>query len=99
MQYTGKSFSKTLAKLFASITSEQKTYSEIETNDVFPKGRSYQSNYAEFFEKNIIDKVSNQLLHFMNHFSFIHNGQVQMYILYGFIFVMLLIMATFFNVL
>ena len=99
MQYTGKSFSKTLAKLFAFITGEEKKYSEIEHNAVFPTSRSYQSNYAEFFEKNIFNKASNQLLHFMNYFSFIHNGRVQMYVLYGFIFMMILIMATFFNIL
>ena len=99
MQYTGKSFTKTFAKLFGSIVSEQKNYSEIGKHDVFPAGRSYQSNYAEFFEKNIINKVSNQILHFMNHFTFIHNGQVQMYVTYGFIFVMILIMATIFNIL
>jgi len=99
MQYTGKSFAKTLAKLFATIINEQKKYSEIGNNDVFPADRSYQSNYAEFFEKNIINKVSNQLLHFMNQFTFIHNGRVQIYILYGFIFMMIFIMATFFNIL
>ena len=99
MQYTGKSFAKTLAKLFATIINEQKNYREIGNNDVFPAGRTHQSNYPEFFEKNIINKVSNQLLHFMNHFTFIHNGQVQLYVLYGFIFVMLLIMSTFFNIL
>lgn len=99
MQYTGKSFSKTLAKLFAFITGEQKKYGEIERNDVFPSGRSYQSSYAEFFEKNIINKTSNQLLHFMNQFTFIHNGQVQMYVLYGFIFILISIVATFFNIL
>lgn len=99
MQYTGKSFSKTLAKLFAFITGEQKKYSEIERNNVFPSDRSYQSSYPEFFERNIINKVSNQLLHFMNYFSFIHNGQVQMYVWYGFIFILISIMSTFFNIL
>ena len=99
MQYTGKSFTRTLAKLFGTIVGEQKDYSEIGKHDVFPVGRSYHSNYAEFFEKNIISKLSNQILHFMNHFTFIHNGQVQMYVLYGFIFVMILIMATIFNIL
>jgi hydrogenase-4 component B len=99
MQYTGKSFTKTLAKLFGTIVGERKHYSEIGKHDVFPVGRSYHSNYVEFFEKNIISKLSNQILHFMNHFTFIHNGQVQMYVLYGFIFVMILIMATFFNIL
>lgn len=98
MQYTGKSFSKTLAKLFTLITGEQKKYSEIELNEVFPSERSYQSSYADFFEKNVINKVSNQLLHFMNYFSFIHNGQVQMYVWYGFIFILVSIVATFFNI-
>lgn len=99
MQYTGKSFSKTLAKLFAFITSEQKKYPEIKHNAVFPANRTYQSSYAEFFEKNMINRISNQLLNFMNYFSFIHNGQVQLYILYGFIFMLILIVATFTNVL
>jgi len=99
MQYTGKSFSKTLAKLFTWITKEQKKYSEIENTAVFPAARTYQSNYQEFFETTFINRASNQLLNFLNHFSFIHNGQIQRYILYGFIFIILLIVGTFFNIL
>lgn len=99
MQYTGKSFAKTLAKLFAFITLEEKKYNEIEGDAVFPSSRTYQSTYAEFFEKKIINKVSNHLLNFMNQFTFIHNGQVQMYILYGFLFMSILMIATFFNIL
>lgn len=99
MQYTGKSFSKTLAKLFAFVTGEQKKYSEIERTDIFPSHRDYQSTYAEFFEKNIINRLSSQLLHLMNYFSFIHNGKIQMYVLYGFIFILISIVATFFNIL
>ena len=98
MQYTGKSFSKTLAKLFAFIIIEEKQYGEIDRNAVFPSGRTYQTAYAEFFEKKIISKVSGRILNFMNYFSFIHNGQVQLYILYGFIFITLLIIATLLNI-
>ena len=99
MQYSGKSFSKPLAKLFSFLTGEQKKYNEIESKVVFPLGRNYQSNYPEFFEKNIINKFSRQLLHFLNRFRFIHNGQVQMYVLYGFLFMMGMILATFLNLL
>lgn len=99
LQYSGKSFSKPLAKLFSFLTGEQKKYSEIKTTVVFPSERHYQSNYPEFFEKNIFDKVSNQLLHFLSRFRFIHNGQVQMYVLYGFLFMMGMIIATFLNLL
>jgi formate hydrogenlyase subunit 3/multisubunit Na+/H+ antiporter MnhD subunit len=97
MQYTGKSFSKTFAKLFAFITGEQKKFTEIERHDVFPAARSYQSSYPEFFEKNIINKASNQLLHFMNYFSVIHSGRIQMYVWYGFLFILISIMTTLFS--
>jgi len=36
---------------------------------------------------------------FMNYFMFINNGRIQMYILYGFFFIVILIVATFFNLL
>jgi hydrogenase-4 component B len=94
MQYTGKSFSKSLAKLIGVVSGEEKRYTEIPTNTVFPSVRSYQSNYAEFFEKNVIDKIVNAVLTFMNRFSFIHNGRVQYYILYGMLFILILLTAT-----
>lgn len=98
MQYTGKAFSKSLAKLFAFITSEEKKYQEIPPKTVFAPPRGYHSSYAEFFEK-YISTILNPLFNFMNYFSFIHNGRVQYYILYGFIFMLILIVATFSNLL
>ncbi|MFZ1675847.1 MAG: proton-conducting transporter membrane subunit [Saprospiraceae bacterium] len=99
MQYTAKSFSKSFAKLFSFIVMEKKKYHEIEAKTIFPQSRTFHSNYLEFFEKNILDPVDNRILRFMNYFTFIHNGRLQMYILYGFFFIIILIMATFFNLL
>lgn len=97
LQYTGKSFSKTLAKLFSFITSEEKKYTEIDPHTVFPSHRSYQSTYAEFIEKNVLSRFNNLLLSFMKYFSFIQRGRVQVYILYGLIFMLLLIVASLLN--
>ncbi|MEP6793597.1 MAG: proton-conducting transporter membrane subunit [Saprospiraceae bacterium] len=99
MQYTAKSFSKNFAKLFSFIVMEKKKYHEIEANTIFPQPRTFHSNYLEFFEKNILDPVDNRILAFMNYFTFIHNGRLQMYILYGFFFIVILLAATFFNLL
>jgi hypothetical protein len=99
MQYTGKSFSKSLAKLLAFITSEEKRFTEIPAEKVFPENRRYQSRYAEFFEKKIINPISNQALNLMNQFSFIHNGKLQYYILYGLVFVIFLLLATYSKIL
>ncbi|MBK9983773.1 MAG: hypothetical protein IPP15_15615 [Saprospiraceae bacterium] len=99
MQYTAKSFSKSFAKLFSFIVMEKKKYHEIDVKTIFPQSRTFHSNYLEFFEKNILDPVDNRILAFMNYFTFIHNGRLQVYILYGFFFIVILIAATFFNLL
>jgi hydrogenase-4 component B len=99
MQYTSKSFSKSFAKLFSYITTEKKKYFEIAGNKIFPLPRNFQSHYQEFFEKNFIHPVNNRIFAFMNFFMFINNGKTQAYILYGFFFIVILIVATFFNLL
>lgn len=99
MQYTGKSFSKTLAKLFNFITAEKKKYHELEPTVVFPEPRKYSSHYIDFFEARLINKANNRIIGFLNYFTFIHNGKIQMYVLYGCFFIVSLILATFFNLL
>jgi hydrogenase-4 component B len=97
MQYTGKSFAKSFAKLFSFFVSEKKKYKEIDASTIFPSIRSYQSRYNEFFETRIIDKLNNRLIGFLNYFTFIQSGQTQSYVLYGLLFIIVLIAATFFN--
>lgn len=99
MQYTGKSFAKAFAKLFSFFTAEKKKYKEIDANTIFPSTRSYQSRYSEFFETRILDKLNNRLIGFLNYFTFIQSGQTQSYVLYGLLFIIALIAATFFNLL
>ena len=99
MQYTSKSFSKSFAKLFSYITTEKKKYFEIAGNKIFPLPRNFQSHYQEFFEKNFIDPVNNRIFAFMNFFIFINNGKTQAYVLYGVFFIVILLAATFFNLL
>lgn len=98
MQYTARSFVRSLAKLFSFFIIENKKYNEINTASVFPSTRTYQSNYREFFETKIIDRFNNRLIRIMNYFTFIHNGQTQIYVLYGLFFIIALIAATFLNI-
>ncbi len=99
MQYTGKSFSKSLAKLFGFITIEGKKYDELNTGSIFPSPRNYTSFYLEFFETRLIDPFIKQFLRIFNYFSFIHNGKIQVYVLYGFFFVILLIVLSLMKIL
>jgi len=97
MQYTGKSFSKTLGKLLGFIVAEKKNYVEIAPGEIFPKERSYSSHYADFFENGLINKLTERLQSGMNFFQFIQNGRIQYYMLYGVFFILLIFLATLFN--
>ncbi len=99
MQYTGKSFSKNLAKLFGFITIENKKYRELRTESIFPSARTYASNYLEFFETRLFEPVTRQFLRIFDLFTFIHNGKIQFYVLYGLLFVVILLVLTLTNVL
>ncbi len=97
MQYTGKSFSKTLGKLLGFIVGEKKRYVEITPEEIFPKERNYSSHYADFFENSVIGKLTERMLSGLNVFQFIQNGRVQYYVLYGVFFILSVFLATLFN--
>jgi hydrogenase-4 component B len=97
MQYTGKSYSKSLGKLLGFFLLENKKYKEISPTEIFPEVRKHASHYTDFFEIRIIDKALNQINYFMNLFQFIQNGRTQMYILYGLFFILVVFLGTVLN--
>ena len=97
MQYTGKSFSKTLGKLLNFILIENKRYQEIPVEETFPGRRKHSSHYIDFFETRIINGIVDRLVYSMNYFQFIQNGKTQAYVLYGIFFIVLIFLGTMFN--
>jgi len=99
MQYTGKSFSKSLGKLMSFFVREKKKYIEIESVEIFPQTRNHSSHYVDFFEDTLLEKFTSGMLRFLNYFQFVQNGKVQMYIVYGLFFILLVFFGTLFNLL
>ncbi|NJO68028.1 MAG: hypothetical protein HC830_01010 [Bacteroidetes bacterium] len=97
MQYTPKSFSRSLIKLFSFMMVEKKKFKEIERSNIFPSYRSFQSYFLDIIEEKLIHRFIKYLLRFTDYFTFIHNGKIQLYILYGVFFIISLLIATFFN--
>ena len=97
MQYTGKSFSKSLGKLLNFIALEKKKYKEIPPDEIFPVQRRYSSHYNDFFITKIFDGIVGRLLYSLNYFQFIQNGKIQLYILYGIFFIVLVFLGTMLN--
>lgn len=97
MQYTSKSFSKTLGKMTNFIVLEKKKFKELATPEIFPEERKYSSHYNDLFEVQIIDRLTNWLNYFMNLFQFVQNGRTQMYILYSLFFILVIFIGTLFK--
>ena len=97
MQYTGKSFSKSLGKLLNFIVLEKKKYKELSADEIFPAERKHSSHYNDFFVTKIFNGIVDRLLYSLNYFQFIQNGKIQMYILYGVFFIVLVFLGTIFK--
>ena len=97
IQYTAKSFSKSLSKTFNFIVIERKQYDELEAGEIFPKNKKYSSHYHDFFEFRFIRVITNRLIYSANYFKFIQNGRVQSYVAYGIVFVIFILTLTFCN--
>ncbi len=98
MQYSGKSFTKTLGKIFSFIVIERKHFDELQAHEIFPKSKRYSSHYHDFFDFRVIRFVVNRLLYSANYFKFIQNGRIQSYVLYGIVFILAIFMLTVFKV-
>lgn len=99
MQYTGKSYSKSLGKIFSFILVEEKKYDELEKGEIFPRIRKYQSYYRDFFEHRFFNFITHHLVYTANYFKFIQNGRVQSYVWYGIVFMISILFLTVINIL
>lgn len=97
MQYSGKSFTKPLSKLFNFVLIEKKSYNELKTNEIFPVSRKYSSSYLDFWEHWLINPAIKYLGLFIDQFKFFQNGRIQAYVLYGIVFIMIVFIGTVFN--
>ena len=96
-QYTAKSFSKPLGKIFNMLLIEEKQYEELEKGEIFPVKKSYISHYQDFFEHNVILPVTKWLVHSADYFSYVQNGRIQSYVLYGILFILAMFILSIFN--
>jgi hydrogenase-4 component B len=97
IQYTNRSFAKSLSKLLTFASTETKRYSEITVTEIFPKERAYSSNYIDIFGI-YINRIVDRVVFGLNYFQFVQNGSTQMYILYGLFFIVLVFVGTLFNI-
>ena len=86
LQYTAGSFVRTYTKLFHVFLISGKEENEIK--GIFPTGGKYKTHPYDKAEKWLIDKPLKFNQSFMGRFVFLNNGKLQIYILYGILFIL-----------
>ncbi len=89
MQYTASSFIRTYRKLAEPLLSIYKKKKEI--GGVFPEKGQHETHPYDKTEKWFIDYPLQLLKGFFNRFTFLQNGNLQFYILYGVAFITLVL--------
>ncbi len=91
MQYTAASFVRSYRKLNSPLLLFSQKKKEIDT--LFPEHAAYESHAGDKIEKWLIDKPLQALKAFLGRFLFFQNGRLQSYLLYGILYVLLLILV------
>jgi hydrogenase-4 component B len=89
LQYTANSFVRSYRKLIRPLLMMNKSEGII--TDVFPESIHSETHPYDRFEAVFIDRPLRVLKKFMGRFDFLQNGSEQFYILYGVVFIILLI--------
>ncbi len=85
-QYTAGSYVRTYSKLFAPALLVEKE--EEVVHGVFPSEVKYHTRAYDKIERGLIDRTIKLNKNFMGRFIFLNNGKLQIYILYGILFIL-----------
>jgi len=87
MQYSASSFVRTYRKLAEPLLSIYKKKKEIK--GIFPRDGWRETHPYDIVEEWLIDIPLKQIKYFLGKFRFLQNGMIQMYTLYGIVFIIL----------
>lgn len=93
MQYTASSFIRAYRKLAEPLFSIHKKNKEV--SGVFPASGAQETHPYDKAEEWFIDYPLLRLKKFFNRFTFLQNGNLQFYILYGIVFILLVLAIPF----
>ena len=97
MQYSSTSYAHFFQTLAAPIVVAKSNYSAIESNNIFPKSRAFETKIEDKVRKNWLEKPVQLALKVIKKFAFIQSGQTQSYLVYALLFILVLFLITFFK--
>lgn len=98
-QYTATSYADNFVQLTSKIVHVKKEYEDFDTDEIFPQERSFETHSSDIFEDNLVTKPTHKMLHFFEKMAVFQTGKIQNYLLYALVFVMIIGLLTYLNLL
>jgi hypothetical protein len=96
-QYTATSYADYIGNLAKYITGSRKRYKTIEKDEIFPAPRKFETHSSDVFEDYLVSKPSGKLLKFLDRIAVFQTGNIQHYLLYAIVFMLLILVLTILN--
>lgn len=96
MQYTASSFSGSLAEMVDPMMRKEKEYPEIEPQDLFPAKRKFSFRYDDLFAVRA-GALTGRAMLLLKRIARLQTGYIQHYILYAFLFMMVIFLLLYLN--
>lgn len=98
-QYTATSYADNFVQLSSKLVNVKKEYKEYNADEIFPVERNFRTHSSDIFENYLIKKPINKMLYLLEKLAVFQTGKIQHYLLYAFVFIMIIGLLTYFNLL
>ncbi len=97
-QYTATSFAYNYNHLAKPVLQTRKVMDDIREDELFPARRTFVSHSDDIFKKLLIDKPVDWFSGLLKRIAQMQTGQIQHYILYAFVFMLLVLLLAILNI-
>jgi len=97
-QYTATSYAYNYNHLAKPVLQTEKIMQEIREDEIFPAKRNFTSHSDDIFKKLLIDKPVDLVTGLFKKIAVMQTGRIQHYILYAFIFMLIILILTYFKI-
>ena len=97
-QYTSTSYSYNYNHLASPVLHTKKIMDDIREEEIFPGSRTYEQHSDDAFKKVVIDRPVDWFSSILKKIAVMQTGEIRHYILYAFIFMLLILILTIFNI-
>ena len=96
-QYTATSYADNFVQLSSKLVNVKKEFSEFDETEIFPKEKDFETHSSDVFEDNLITTPSNILIKWFHKIAVFQTGKIQHYLLYALVFLIVMFLLTYFN--